>query len=174
MWLDTEGLLLRFARKQPWEDGDALQDHIKSIEQRSPLLHWTFRHQTPLLGLKIALGSPSAVVPALVGLQTSPSERCEELKAALRRVTPVFFELVSEAAREEPASAPRLYRRVVQALSLLGTWRGSVMLKLAPSWRYALMNAFLRQLIVTISDCQAVLEQREELLLHCDAHGCDA
>ena len=45
VWLDTEGLLQRFARQQPWESGDALQDHLRGLEHRSPIIQWTFRHQ---------------------------------------------------------------------------------------------------------------------------------
>ena len=194
--------------------------------------------------MKLATGSSSAVVPALQGLQATPAERCAELKEALIRVTPVFFELVSpplastshpspltsnrhlplashvsfcpppcrgrpflltslppcllassppwllasfctpaylltsrqvaEAARSDESSAPRLYRRVATALSLLGAWRSAVFLKLPPRRRYALMNSFLRQMIVTISDCQAVLERRRDLLLRCDPEECVA
>eukprot|EP00966_Prymnesium_polylepis_P205741 4767353-Prymnesium_polylepis.1 len=40
VWLDTEGLLQQFARAQPWESGDALQDQLRSLEQRSPLVRW--------------------------------------------------------------------------------------------------------------------------------------
>ncbi|KAL1498715.1 hypothetical protein AB1Y20_014025 [Prymnesium parvum] len=174
--LDTEGQLLRMRRSRPWEYSGALREQIRSLEMRSPLLHWLFRHQVALLGttgIKVVLGSPSAVVPALASVHGVSAERNEELKAALMTVSPVFFELVAEAIRKKPGAAPRLYRRVAQAASTLGAWRAAIFLKASPNWRYSLMNQFLRRLIEISSECQAILEQREDLALRCDEESCE-
>ena len=65
VWLDTEGLLQRFARQQPWESGAALQDHLRALEHRSPIIQWTFRHQ--------ARSGPRLLAPHFHSARSSPA-----------------------------------------------------------------------------------------------------
>ena len=83
------------------------------------------------------------------------------LGAALLRLTPVFFELTAEAMRTNRAAAPRISRRVAHTLAMLSAWHCSRVLGVPPRKKYAIMNAFLRQLTVTIADCNEIIKEEQ-------------
>jgi hypothetical protein len=91
-------------------------------------------------------------------LVTSREERAGELKQALLKVVPVLFSLLLEAARAEPNAAYRIYRRLGRALAILLYWNLGRLLRFPARRQYMVMNLLLRQLVVLVSDCQAVLE----------------
>ena len=88
--------------------------------------------------------------------------KAPELKDALLEVSPAFFSLVREAARKDPGTAPRLWRRVAAALTTLVWWNAGRLVRAGPQRQYPLMNAFLEQILVTVTDCQSVLGCRGE------------
>ena len=159
VWLDTESLVERFAKTMAWDWGKAVQQHMQHLEHRSPLYQWHLRHNSPLAALPVE--PPEGVSPtdalSLMMRRPTPEEKCEELKAALLRITPAFFSLTAEAMRLERAAVPRLSRRVARAVGVLGAWHCSRFLGVAPRKKYAIMNAFLRQLVETIADCNEII-----------------
>ena len=86
-----------------------------------------------------------------------PMAKNLELKDAIMEVVPAFFALVGDAARRDPASAPRLYRRVASASALLLYWRTGRLFKLSEPRQYARMNGLLRQVTLTVAECQSIL-----------------
>ena len=85
------------------------------------------------------------------------SSKAPELKDALLEVSPSFFSLVRQAARKDPSAAPRLYRRVASALTTLLWWNAGRLVRAGPQRQYPLMNAFLEQILVTVTECQGVV-----------------
>ena len=83
--------------------------------------------------------------------------KAPELKDALLEVSPALFSLVRAAAAKEPASSVRLWRRVAVALTTLVWWNAGRLVRAGPQRQYPLMNAFLEQILVTVTDCQSVL-----------------
>ena len=83
--------------------------------------------------------------------------KAPELKDALLEVSPAFFSLVREAAKQDPSASARLYRRVAGACGLLLWWNAGRLVRAGPQRQYPLMNAFLEQILVTVTECQGVL-----------------
>ena len=289
VWLDTEGLLQRFARTDPWNVGESLQDHIRSLQRRSPILQWHVQTNvvsklpaTPSFSLPVLPAMPSSAarlpprpsapsggsgggaknpfvaffaaiaaafgankpaaaasgggsrrsssrssstiltrasssarssssssssksgrgrgrggalvappaasaagggldadkkcvqlkealehaphacihmcIPHVYGMCIACMHRCIELKEALLEIAPVFFSLVVEATRTEPAAALRIYRRLLRAVAILLSWNVARLMRLGPGRQYTMMNGFLRQLVVVVAECQNVLE----------------
>ena len=142
VWLDTEGQLQRFARTQPWRSGSSLQEHLRSLNRRSPLLQWHVHHN---------------VVPSHLREQSESHRKCLELKKALLEVVPVLWSLVREVQRREPSMAARINRRLARAIASLASWNAGRWLRLSPERQYVAMNNFLRQLVRIVSECQRVL-----------------
>jgi hypothetical protein len=84
-------------------------------------------------------------------------KRAPELKDALLEVTPVFFDLVKQAARADPGRAIALYRRVASALVILGWWKAGRAVNAGPERQYPLMNDFLEKIVAIVTECEGIL-----------------
>ena len=106
VWLDTEGQFQRFARSVPWTAGDTLQDQIRGLQRRSPLLQWHVNHNVlPPIPMNTPQLSRSQAGAKRSGKELTVEDghrKCMELKQAISEIIPVFFSLVFEATRREP------------------------------------------------------------------------
>ena len=163
VWLDTEGTIQRIARTQPWRSGELLQENLRHLGRRSPLLQWHMEHNVVPshagLGILVApyRAPPRAAGPSALATE-SAHRKCMELKRALYEIVPAFFALVREASRRDPKVAWRIYGRLARAGTAFGSWNAGRWLRFAPERQYMAMNNFLRQLVSIVAQCQRILE----------------
>ena len=86
-----------------------------------------------------------------------PDTKGPGLKEAVLEVTPVFFSLVSEAAKSQPSRYVGLYRRVASALVVLGWWNLGRTWGAGPRRQYPLMNDFLERIVSIVAECEGIL-----------------
>jgi len=60
-----------------------------------------------------------------------------------------------DAMRRNPAAAPGISLQAAHMLSLLALWRASTLVGASPARRWALMNAFLCKVALTVATCRA-------------------
>ena len=107
---------------------------------------------------RMAKVTPSQVAkPAPPKTAADADTKGPGLKEAVLEVTPVFFSLVSSAAKSQPSRYVGLYRRVASALVVLGWWNLGRTWGAGPKRQYPLMNDFLERIVSIVAECEGIL-----------------
>jgi hypothetical protein len=162
IWLDTENVLQRIKRGAPRDAGETLQEQLRDLQRRSPLLQWHVSHNvmTPSYPQRRVPSYPQGGAASLSAAAAASSQDVKslQLREALNEYTPILYSLVQEACAREPTVSARIYRKFARAGAVLFSWNCARLLKLDPKKKYQLMNSFLRILVSLVSECKDVLE----------------
>lgn len=110
-------------------------------------------------GEKGAAGGRAPAAAGGAALERSgPKGKGQELAMALRPIAEINLPLVMDAMRRNPAAAPGISLQAAHMLSLLALWRASTLVGASPARRWALMNAFLCKVALTVATCRAQVD----------------